>query len=44
MLPERPSMEEAIKNGMHINIINRFEQEILINQEANYLNLSCSII
>ena len=23
MLPERPSMEEVIKNGMHINIINR---------------------
>ena len=40
MLPERPSMEEVIKNGMHINILNRFEQEVLINQEASYLNLT----
>ena len=40
MLPERPSMEEALKNGVHINILSKLEQEILINQEANYLNLT----
>ena len=32
MLPERPSMEEALKNGVHINILSKLEQEILINQ------------
>ena len=40
MLPERPSMEEAITNGMHFNILNKFEQEVLINQEASHLNLT----
>ncbi len=40
MLPERPSMEEALKNGLHKNILSKLEQEILINQEANYLNLT----
>ena len=39
MLPDRPSMEDAIKNGLHNNILNKLEQEILINKEANYLNL-----
>ena len=38
-LPERPSLEEAIKNGMHKSILNKFEQEILINEEANHLEL-----
>ena len=40
MLPERPSLEEAIKIGLHTNILNKMEQEILINQEANFLNLN----
>ena len=39
MLPERPSMEDAFKNGLHNNILNKLEQEILINKEANYLSL-----
>ena len=39
MLPERPSMEDAIKNGLHNNILKKIEQEILINKEANYLSL-----
>ena len=39
MLPERPSMEEAIKNEP-INILNKLEQEVLINKEASYLNLT----
>ncbi len=40
MLPERPSLEEAIKSGMHKSILNKFEQELLINEEANNLNLN----
>ena len=40
MLPDRPSMEDTIKKGsLHNNILNKLEQEILINKEANYLNL-----
>ena len=38
-LPQRPSLEETVKNGMLQNILNKFEQEILINKEAEYLNL-----
>ncbi len=40
MLPERPSLEEAFKNGMHTGVLNKLEQQILINQEANFLNLN----
>ena len=40
MLPERPSLEEAIKNGMHKNVLNKLEQEMLINEEANFLELN----
>ena len=37
--PQRPSLEETVKNGMLQNVLNKFEQEILINKEAEYLNL-----
>ena len=40
MLPDRPSLEEAIKNGMHKSVLNKLEQEILINEEANFLDLN----
>ena len=40
MLSDRPTLEEAIKNGMHNKILNKFEQEMLINQEANHLSLN----
>ena len=40
MLPDRPSLEEAIKNGLHKSILNKLEQEILINEEANFLDLN----
>ncbi len=40
LLPDRPSLEEAIKNGLHNGVLNKFEQEILINQEAKSLNLN----
>ena len=40
MLPERPTLEEAIKNGLHKSILNKLEQEILINEEANFLDLN----
>ena len=39
LLPEIPSLEEAIKNGMHKGVLNKFEQQILINEEANHLDL-----
>lgn len=38
-MPQRPSINEAIKNGILNDIINKFEQEILINAEAKKLNL-----
>ena len=38
-MPQRPSLEEAIKNGLLSNVLNKFEQEILINSEAVSLNL-----
>ena len=38
-MPQRPSINEAIKNGVLNDIINKFEQEILINAEAKKLNL-----
>ena len=40
MLPDRPSLEDAIKNGMHNSVLNKLEQEILINEEANFLDLN----
>ena len=40
MLPERPTLEEAIKNGLHKSILNKLEQEILISEEANFLDLN----
>ena len=38
-MPQRPSINEAIKNGVLNDVINKFEQEILINAEAKKLNL-----
>ena len=38
-MPQRPSINEAIKNGVLNDIINKYEQEILINAEAKKLNL-----
>jgi peptidyl-prolyl cis-trans isomerase D len=37
--PQRPSLQETVKNGMLQNVLNKLEQEILINKEAEYLNL-----
>ncbi len=39
-LPERPSLQEALKKGMHRGVIQRFEKELLLNSEANILDLS----
>jgi peptidyl-prolyl cis-trans isomerase D len=38
-LPQRPSLQETVKNGMLQNVLNKFEQEILVNKEAEILNL-----
>jgi len=38
-LPQRPSLQEAINNGMLKTVLDKYEQEILINAEANVLNL-----
>ena len=38
-LPQRPSLQDTLKNGMLQNVLNKFEQEILINKEADFLNL-----
>ena len=38
-MQQRPSINEAIKNGILNDILNKFEQEILINAEAKKLNL-----
>jgi len=40
MLASRPSLEDAIKNGMHKSVLNKLEQKVLINEEANYLELN----
>ncbi len=40
MMPDRPSLEDAIKNGMHRSVLNKLEQKILINEEANFLDLN----
>ena len=39
-LPQRPSLQEAINNGMLKTVLDKYEQEILINSEASVLNLS----
>ena len=39
-LPERPTLQEAIKKGMHRSVIQRLEQEMLLNSEAKSLKLS----
>ena len=39
-LPDRPSLQEALKKGMHRSVIQKFEKEILLNSEANVLDLS----
>ena len=38
-MPQRPSLEDAIKTGLLNTVLDKFEQEILINSEANSLNL-----
>ena len=38
-LPQRPSLQETVKNGMLKSVLNKFEQEILINKEAETLDL-----
>ena len=38
-LPQRPSLQDTLKNGMLQNVLNKFEQELLINKEADFLNL-----
>ena len=43
MLPDRPSLEEAIKKGMYKGVLNKLEQEMLINEEANFLELNVPI-
>ncbi len=40
MLPDRPSLEDAIKNGMYKSVLNKLEQEMLINEEAKFLDLN----
>ena len=40
LLPNRPSLEEAIKSGIHKSVLNKIEQEMLINEEANFLGLN----
>ncbi len=39
-LPERPTLQEAIKKGMHRSVIQRLEKEMLLNSEAKSLKLS----
>ena len=38
-LPQRPPLKDTVKNGMLQNVLNKFEQELLINKEADFLNL-----
>ena len=38
-LPQRPSLQEAINNGMLKTVLDKYEQEILIDSEAKTLNL-----
>ena len=39
LLQKRPSLQEAIKKGLHKKVLKKFEQEILINAEAQHLSL-----
>ncbi len=39
-LPDRPSLQEAIKKGVHQSVLQKFEQEMLLNSEAKSLKLS----
>ena len=43
-LPERPSLQEAIKKGMHQSVLQKFEQEMLLNSEAKSLKLSVPMV
>ena len=38
-VPSKPSLQEAINNGMLKTVLDKYEQEILINSEADSLNL-----
>ena len=38
-LPQRPTIQDAINNGMLKTVLDKYEQEILINSEAEALNL-----
>ena len=38
-MPQRPTLQEAIKNGMLKTVLDKYEQEILINAEAEALSL-----
>ena len=37
--PTRPSMKETLENGMYNNVLNKLEQEILLNSEGEELKL-----
>lgn len=37
--PTRPSMKETLENGMYKNVLNKLEQEILLNSEGEELKL-----
>ena len=37
--PKRPSMKETLENGMYNNVLNKLEQEILLNSEGEELEL-----
>jgi len=37
--PTRPSMKETLENGMYNNVLNKLEQEILLNSEGEELEL-----
>ena len=43
-LPERPSLQEAIKKGMHQSVLQKFEQEMLLNSEAKSLKLNVPMV
>ena len=40
-LPQRPSLQEAINNGMLKTVLDKYEQEILINAEASFFHSTC---
>ena len=39
--PQRPSLKETVKNGMLRNVLNKFEQEILIRSEERRVGKEC---